>query len=95
MEPIVALILIAALLIGIGLGWYLGSRSLTTLRDELVQLVLRRGDAARELLHTLIQIGNLRGGETILNAQVHEQPRRRFAGDDGIQKRLGGGGIAR
>ena len=60
MEPIVALILIAALLIGIGLGWYLGSRSLTTLRDELVVLRERSSSAEQESALARQTVENLR-----------------------------------
>ena len=48
MDPIVAIIVIAALLLGLGAGWFLGSRGAGPVRDELAAVRDRAGTAERE-----------------------------------------------
>ena len=48
MDPTVAIIVIIALLLGLGAGWFLGSRGAAPLRDELTALRERCGIAERE-----------------------------------------------
>ena len=48
MDPIIAVIIIVAIAAGIGLGWFLGTRSGAPLRDELATLRDRIGAAERE-----------------------------------------------
>ena len=47
-DPIVAIIVIAALVIGLGIGWLFGSRGAVPLRDELASVRDRAGTAERE-----------------------------------------------
>ena len=48
MDPTVAIISVVALLIGLGVGWFLGSKDAAPLRDELTALRDRLNAVERE-----------------------------------------------
>ena len=73
MDSTVIIFVIVALLIGLGVGWFLGSRGAAPLRDELAALRERAGAAERESASAGERAARSEQLQTLLNAVTGER----------------------
>lgn len=70
MDPVIALLLIVALVVGLGLGWFLGSRPVAELRIRLSTAETRAQEREEEFKRAISELGDARNEVTRLTANA-------------------------